>query len=136
MFNQNSLTSQTPIPLFFFFCERMIFGFLERSLAVFMKVCQTLIACICQYSNMLGNIAALLLEELKVVLTSMSKGSGNDLSGLLACNQLRFLSMTPFFAAEMLFLAFFGRSTGCSLASTSTTSKTVSLACSAFFPGR
>jgi len=136
MFNQNSSTSQTSIPLFLFFCQRMVFGFLARSLAVLMEFCQTLIACICQYANMFGNLATLLLEELKVVLTSMGEGSRNNLSGLLICNQLCFLSMTPFFAAKMFFLAFLGRSTGCSLASTSTTSKTVLLAWSAFFPGR
>ena len=37
MFNHNPFPCQTPIALFFSFCQRMIFRFLEGCLAIFMK---------------------------------------------------------------------------------------------------
>src|SRR5687768_2996601 len=136
MLNQNPFSSQDTIPLFFFLRQRMVFGFLERRLAVFMNVCQALIASICQNPNAFCNLASILLEKLEVVFTPIGKGSRNDFSALWVCHQLRFLGMALLFAAVMPFLAFFGRSIGCSLTSTNTTSKTVSLGCNAFLPGR
>ena len=85
---------------------------------------------------MLCNVEFVILEKLKVMLAALAKGGGYDFSGFLVGDQLRFLGMSPLFAAVVLFLAFFGRSTGCSLASTRITSKTVSLGWSAFLPGR
>ena len=52
--------------------------------------------------------------------TAICKGSGDDLPALLVNNHLCFLGVTLLFAAVVLFLLFFGRSIGCSLASTST----------------
>jgi hypothetical protein len=85
---------------------------------------------------MLGKIQFVVLEKLKVMLAALSKGSRHNFCGFLVGNQLRLLRMSPLFAAIVLFLAFFGRSTGCSLASTRITSKTVSLGWSAFLPGK
>jgi len=68
--------------------------------------------------------------------TSTGEGSCDNFSGLLVGNQLRLLGVAPLFAAVVPILAFFGRSIGCSLASTNTTSKTVSLGWSAFLPGK
>src|ERR1041384_6657852 len=116
--------------------QRMIFGFLARDLAVFMKLCQPLVASICQDANVLCNLQLVILEQLKVMFAALAKGSGYNLSRFLIGDQLRFLGMPPLFAAIVLFLAFFGRSTGCSLASTRITSKTVSLGWSTFLPGR
>ena len=127
MFNQNSLTSQSAISLLFFLCQSMIFGFLERGLAVSVKFCQALITSIRQNTDVLGNFSLIILEELKVMFTSMRKGSCYNFGSLLVGNQLCFLSVAFLFAAVMPFLAFFGRSIGCSLTSTSTTSKRVSL---------
>ena len=136
MFNQNPSASQCPISLLLSFRQSVIFGFLERRLTVFVKVCQALITRIRQNAKVFRKFTAIFLEQLKVVLASIGKGGGNNFSRLWIRNYLRFLRMAPLFAAVMLFLAFFGRSIGCSLASTSTTSKTVSLTASAFFPGR
>ena len=136
MLNHDPLTSQRTISLLLLFGQRMIFGFLERRLAVFMKFCQALVTCIRQDPNVLGNIEFVILEKLKIMLATLRKGSRDNFSGFLVGNQLRFLGMSPLFAAVMLFLAFFGRSTGCSLASTRITSKIVSLGWSAFLPGR
>ena len=136
MLNQNSFTCQSPISLLFLFRQSMILGFLEGCLAVFMEFCQALVASICQYSNMIRNVAAILLEKLKVVFASIGKGCCHNFSSPWVSDQLRFLGMSPLFAAVVLFLAFFGRSITCSLASTSTTSKIVLPGWSAFLPGK
>src|SRR5215208_307202 len=136
MLNDNPLSSQRTISLLLLFGQRMVFGFFERSLTVSMKVCQTLVTGICQDPNVLGNVKFVVLEKLEVMLAALTKGRGHDFRGFLVGDQLRFLSMSPLFATVVLFLAFFRRSTGCSLASTRITSKTVSLGWSAFLPGR
>jgi hypothetical protein len=136
MLNQNSFSSEGTISLLFLFGQRMTFGFLERRLTIFMKFCQALVASIRQNSNVLCNVEFLILEKLEVMFATLAEGGGYNFSRLLVGNQLRFLSVSPLFAAVVLFLAFFGRSTGCSLTSTSTTSKIVSLGWSAFLPGK
>ena len=136
MFNQNSFTSQSAISLFFFLCQRMVFGFLERGLAVFVKFCQALITSIRQNTDVLRNLSLVSFEELKIMFASMSKSSCHNFGGLSVGNQLCFLSTALLFATVMPFLAFFGRSIGCSLTSTRITSKIVLLGWSAFLPGR
>ena len=136
MLNHDPLSSQRTIFLLLLFGQRMIFGFLERRLAIFMKFCQSLVACIRQNSNVLCNVEFLVFEKLEVMFAALAKGGGYNFSRLLVGNQLRFLGVTLLFATVVPFLAFFGRSTGCSLTSTSITSKIVSLGWSAFLPGR
>ncbi len=136
MLNHNPLASQRPIFVLFFLGQRMVLGFLERRLAIFMQVCQALVASIRQDPNMLGNGEALVLEQLEVMFAALTKGSGYDFSTFLVGNQLCLLGVSLLFATVVLFLAFFGRSIGCSLASTRITSKTVSLGWSAFLPGK
>ncbi len=136
MLNQNSFPSQGFVSLFLPFGQGMKLGFLERGLAVFMEFCHALISSIYQNAKVFGEVTAIVLEQLKIVLTSITKSRGNDLSAFSIGNYLCFLSMLLLFAAVMSFLAFFGRSIGCSVTSTNTTSKTVSLGWSAFLPGR
>ena len=124
MLNQNPFTSQVAVPQLFLDRQRMVFRFLEGCLAVFMQLRQSLIASIRQNLNMLRDFAPI------------AKGRGDNLSSLLVSDQLRFLGVSPLFAAVISILAFFGCSIGCSLASTSTTSKTVSLGWSTFLPGK
>ena len=135
MFNHNPFSCQTAIALFFSFCQSMVFGFLEGCLAVFMKFCQALITGIGQQAKMFREFTGLVFEQLEVVFASLTKGCGYDLGTFSVSDDLRFLGMTLLFATVMPFLAFFGRSTGCSLTSTKTTSNTVSLAWSVFLPG-
>ena len=123
MLDQNSSVRQSTILLFFSLGQGVILRFLERCLAIFMKFRQTLITGVCQYANVLSKATAIFLEQLKVVFAPMREGSGNDLGRLFVGDYLRFLCMPSFFAAIVLFLAFFGRSIGCSLASTRTTIK-------------
>ena len=134
MLNHNSFSSQDTVSLFLSVRQSMVFGFLERCLTVFMKFCQTLISSICQNAKVLDKVVAIVLEQLEIVFASITKSRGNNLSAFLIGNYLCFLGMTLLFATVMTFLAFFGRSIGCSLTSTSTTSNTVSLAWSAFLP--
>ena len=136
MLNQNPFTSQAAVPQLFLNRQRMVFGFLEGCLAVFMQLRQSLIASIGQNSNVLRDFAPVILEKLEVMFAPIAKGRGDNLSSFLVSDQLRFLGMPPLFAAVMTILAFFGCSIGCSLASTSTTSKTVSLGWSAFLPDK
>jgi len=135
MLNHNPFPSQDTISLFLSFCQSVVFRFLERCLAVFMKFCQTLISSICQNAKVFGEVATIVLEQLKIMLASLTERCGNNLSAFSIGNYLCFLSMTLLFATVMLFWAFFGRSIGCSLTSTSTTSNIVSLAWSVFLPG-
>ena len=136
MLNHDPLASQRPIFLLLLLGQRMILRFLERRLAILMKVCQTLVTSIRQDPNVLCNVKFVVFEQLEVMFTALAKGGDYNFSGFLVGNQLCFLSMPLLFATVMLFLAFFGRSTGCSLTSTRITSKTVSLGWSAFLPGR
>jgi hypothetical protein len=135
MLNHNPFPRQTPIALFFSLRQSMVFGFLEGCLAVLMQFCQSLIASICQNAQMFSERAGSVFEQLEVMFASLTKSGGYDLGTFSIRDHLRFLSVTLLFAAVMPFLAFFGRSTGCSLTSTKTTSNTVSLAWSAFLPG-
>jgi len=136
MLNHNPFSCQTPIALFFSLRQSMVFGFLEGCLAIFMKFCQSLITSICQNAKMFRELAGIVFEQLEVVFAAITKSRGNNFGALTISDYLRFLGMALLFAAVMPFLAFFGRSTGCSLTSTSTTSNTMSLAWSAFLPGR
>ena len=136
MFNRNTFTSQGFVSLFLPLGQWRVLGFLERWLAVFMKSYPCLVTRLCQNTYRLGNITLVILEKLKVMFTSLSKSSCQNFGGFLVGNQLCFLSVALLFATVMPFLAFFGRSTGCSLTSISTTSKWVSLGWSAFLPGR
>ena len=135
MLNHNSFASQSPITLFLSCGQRMGFGFLERCLTVFVKVSQSLIASICQNAKLFGKLTTIVFEHLKVMLASVTKRCGKDLSALSIRNHLRFLGMLLLFATVMPFLTFFGRSIGCSLTSTNITSNMVLLAWSAFLPG-
>jgi hypothetical protein len=101
-----------------------------------MKIAQTEISGICQNTDLFGKLTAAFFEQIKVMLASIGKGCGNDRLRLLVDDQLCFLGVTLLFATVVLALLFFGRSIGCSVASISTTSISVSLGCSAFLPGR
>ncbi|MDR3576863.1 MAG: hypothetical protein P4L50_23605 [Anaerolineaceae bacterium] len=121
---------------FLLFRQWMQLGFLGRDLAVGMQLTQPQITAIRQAANMLGEETSAFFEQFKIMLASFGKSRRNNRLCLLVYNQLRFLGVPLLFAAVVLSLLFFGRSMGCSVASISTTSITLSLACSAFLPGR
>ena len=68
-----------------------------------------------------------LFEQAKIMGAAIGEGSSDDLPGLLVNHHLGFLGVALLFATVVPFLLFFGRSIGCSLTSTSTTSMIVSL---------
>ncbi len=71
-----------------------------------MKFSQSLIACICQNSNVFGNVKFLILEKLEIMFATLTEGGGHNFSRLLVGNQLRFLRMPLLFAAVVLALPF------------------------------
>ena len=135
MLNHNPFSSQGTITPLFSFRQSMVFGFLERRLTIFMEICQALITGICQDAKVFSKLTTVVFEQLKIVFAAITKSRGDNFSTFSVGNYLCFLSVTLLFAAVMPFLAFFGRSIGCSLTSTSITSNTVSLAWNAFLPG-
>src|SRR5512141_3064515 len=106
MLNHDPFASQRTTALFLFFGQRMMFRFLTKGLAVFMKFCQALVTSICQYPNVLCNGEFLDLEKLEVMLATLAKDGRHNFSGFPVGNQLRFLSMLSLFAHIVLFLAF------------------------------
>ena len=114
----------------------MKFTFLDRRLTIRVKAGYSLIACIRQDTNVLCHNIVTLLEQLKIVLLPVAEIRGQDEFCVQVGYQLRFLGVPLLFAAIMPFLSFFGRSIGCSVASTSTISKIVLLGCNAFLPGK
>jgi hypothetical protein len=79
MFNHNPFSSQGTIAPLFSFRQSMIFGFLERCLAVFMKFCQPLISGVCQDVKVFSQLTTVVFEQLKIVFASMTESGGNDL---------------------------------------------------------
>src|SRR5260221_11219528 len=108
MLNHNSFSSQDTISLFLTFCQSMKLGFLERCLEVFMKFCQALIARICQNAQVFGEVATIVLEQLKIMLAAITKSCENNVGTFALSNYLRFLGMPLLFAIVLSFLTFFG----------------------------
>jgi hypothetical protein len=125
-----------PVARLLLFGQRMKLRFLGMDLAVRVQLIQTEISGICQAADVLGKETAAFFEQFEIMLAPIRKGCGKDGSRLLVDNQLRFLGVLFLFATVVSALLFFGRSIGCSVASISTTSISVSLGCSAFLPGR
>ena len=128
--------SQLPIACLLLLGQGVKLRFLGRDLAVGMQMAQAQIPQIGQSANVIGEETSTLLEQLKIMLAALGKGGRQDGLRLWVDNQLRFVGVALLFAAVVLALLFFGRSIGCSVASISTTSISVSLGCSAFLPGR
>jgi hypothetical protein len=104
--NHDPLGSQRTIFLLFLFCQRIIFGFLDRGLAVFIRFCQVLVTSIRQGLYVFRNLEFLIEEKLKVMLATLAKSGGYNFSGFLIGDQLCFLGMSLLFAAVVRFLAF------------------------------
>ena len=100
-----------------------------------MKMGNALITGISEAENTWGHVRAAILEDLKVMSASLSKSGGENFPVLRVDYELGFLGVPLLFAAVMAFLLFLGRSMGCSVASTKTTSIWRPLACKVFLPG-
>lgn len=75
-------------------------------------------------------------EQLEVVRLARTESRREDAPRLQIGDDLRFLGVALLLAAVRALLLFWGRSTGHSVASITTTSKTTSLLVRAFLPGR
>lgn len=106
MFNQDPFSSQDTIFLLLSLRQSVMLGFLEGRLTVLMQVRQSLVACIGQNAKVIGEITAIVLEQLKIVFAAIAKRCGNNFGALAVSNYLCFLSMSLLFATVMPFLPF------------------------------
>ena len=106
------------------------------SLAQTVDIANTLIACVPHTERVCGQSRAVCFEQRQIVDSSGAKGSRQDFSAGQVCQDLGFYRVTFLFPTVVISLLFLGRSIGDSLASTTTTSKTVFVSVRDFLPGR
>ena len=119
---------------FLFFGQRMKLRPLGRKLAVFMQMIEAQITRIGQTADLFRQVASAIFEQRKIMVAAWVKSRGDDYLRLLVHHHLRLLGMPLLLSAVVPALLFWGRSMGCSVTSTNTTSINVSLGCKAFLP--
>jgi len=92
-----------------------------------------LVSSICYKAGFLEKGATTVLEQLKITSSAVTKNCRQNFYFVQVSHQLCFLGVALFLTTCKSVLSFFGHLIGCSVASTSTISITVSLGCSAFF---
>ena len=100
-----------------------------------MALFQPQIAAVCEALGFGTEHDPALLEQLEVMYLARTKSRGYNAPGFRVSDNLRFLSVALFLATVRVLLLFLGRSTGHSVASTTTTSNRMSLLVKAFLPG-
>ena len=135
MLTENSFTCQVPVSSFLLGCKPMKLGVLSWYLTIGMQFVDTQITCICLTEDILSHARIVIFEQTEIVGASITKCSCNDFQSAQIDHYLCFLCVSLFLSTVVSTLFFFGRSIGCSVASTTTISMTVSLGCSAFLPG-
>ena len=100
-----------------------------------MALFQPQIPAVCEALGLGAGQDPALLEQLEVMHLARAKSRGYNAPGFWVSDNLRFLSVPLFLAAVRVLLLFLGRSTGHSVASTTTTSNRMSLLVKAFLPG-
>ena len=121
MLGHETLRRKLPIFRFLLLGQRVKFALLVRDLAVGMMLEQTQIAAICQTLCLRRHRRPALPEELEVVHLARAERRGQDVFGLLVSDYLSLLRVALFLAAVTSVLLFWGRSTGHSVASMTTT---------------
>jgi hypothetical protein len=116
--------------------ERMVLALLLGQATVTVALRQAQIPAVRQALGLRQERQAGLLEQLEIVRPAHTEARHEDAFRLWVGDDLRFLGVALLLATVTLALFFFGRSTGHSVASTTTTSKAMSLLVSAFLPGR
>src|SRR5262245_4898496 len=107
-----------------------------RRLTARVPFLQALITTVSQTLGGFGEAHATTFEELEIVFAPASVCRTNHLLARTVNHELRFERMSALLPAETAPLLFFGRSTGVSLTSTTTTSNWQSLSRSFFLPGK
>lgn len=121
MFGYETLPCQLPVFCLLLFGQRMQFALFMRYLTVLMVLEQPEITAVCQALCLLGHRCPTALKELEIVPLADTERRCQDLFGLLVGDYLGFLRVTLFLAAVPTLLLFWGRSTGHSVASMTTT---------------
>ncbi len=136
MFAANSLFGQLSICPSLFRRQPVQLRVLGRNAAVGMQFMDAQIAAVGQAKGFRRQRNFTLFEQAKIMQIAIAKRGAHDFLVAQIDRHLGFLRVAPFLAAVVLALFFFGRSMGCSVTSTMITSKTVSLGCKDFLPGR
>jgi hypothetical protein len=116
--------------------ERVMLALLLRQTAVAVALRQAQIPAVRQALGLWQERQTGPQEQLEVVRPARAEARHEDALCLRVGDDLRFLGVALLLTAVTLSLFFFGRSTGHSVASTTTTSKAMSVLVSAFLPGR
>ena len=123
MFNGYTLFWEVSILLLFLFAQRAVLFPFERSSAVFVNFCNSLISGIRKNKDMRMNGGSAFFKKSEIMRPSIAKIRRKNFSCLKVCDYLNFLSEAFFLSAVIESALFFGRSTGCSEASISTVFK-------------
>ena len=115
------LPCQLPVLCLLLARQWVQFAALVRRLAVGMMLRQPQVAAVGQALGLLGQRRPAALEELEVVRPARAEGRREDLLGLLVGDYLSLLGVALLLAAVGAALLFWGRSTGHSVASMTTT---------------
>ena len=121
VFYHETLLRQLPVGLLFLVGERVQLAFLVRRLAVGMMPHQAQIAAVRQAAGPAKQSRPALDQQLEVVPLARAEGRGDDAPTSLLDQALGFLRVALLLAAVPQLLLFWGRSTGHSVASTTTT---------------
>ena len=124
------------ILLFLWGRERMMLAFLMWDLTVMMEFVHALVAGIGQQFNRWSQCQTAVLEQSKVMSFAYTGRHTQNLLRGLVNHDLSLLGMAFLLTGIAATLFFWGRSTLCSLASTTITVKSNEPSCNAFLPGR
>lgn len=116
--------------------KRVVLGFLSRQDRIRMKLSDTQISSIHIYLNFFADMHVRVLKKLKIMAFPIGKGYTDNLTIFLVNYNLCFQCMLLFLPGIVVSLPLFGRSIGVSVASTRTTSYSMSVLSSAFLPGK
>jgi len=122
MLNHHALFCQLLVELFLFSSQFAAFRFLEWYPRVFVQIKQSLITAVRQTLDFSRQIRFAMFIKRKIVPCAFGKSRVNNPLGLFASPHLRFYRVPLFLAGIISLLFFFGRSTGDSATSMTTTS--------------
>ena len=123
MLHQNTLFCQTAVLRFLFFCERIFLGLLFGGLAIFVIFADALKSAVAVNSDRFPYfLADFIFVHFEIMSTPCVGRYGYDLFGFFVDKNEQLYGVLFFLSGVPNFLPLFGRSTGVSVTSTSTTS--------------
>ena len=136
MLIEDALTGDLGVGALLFFSQRFFLGFFLRQRGVGVGMLCALISGVKHGLRLFFHAHARVLQQLEVVTFALGGVDAQNAPCGALHNHLRLQRVAFLFARVEVFLFFFGRSHGVSVASTSTTSKDVLAASNAFLPGK